>query len=135
MPSPPLLRALGALGDREAVPVLARCLKEREDLRATALESLGRIGGPEARAVLHRAVLSLGRRRRGARRLQGARGLRRSRDDAFFRAAMAHPDWQVRLAAAEVLAAWPSREQRRPDPARRRPVPAVAHRALAALEA
>src|SRR5436305_541301 len=50
MPSVPLIRALGALGDREAVPVLAACLAAAEDLRGTVLESLGRIGGSEARA-------------------------------------------------------------------------------------
>src|SRR6185295_18201933 len=64
-PSAALVNAMGALGDREAVPVLARCLKSREDLRSTVLESLGRIGGPAARAALKDAICDWGTRPEG----------------------------------------------------------------------
>jgi HEAT repeat protein len=134
MPSPPLLRALGELGDRAAVPLLARCLKEREELRATALESLGRIGGPEARSVLQSSILSLGTGAEARAVYKALAVCAGAGDDAFFRAAASHPDWQVRLAAAEVLSRFGRPEN---TIALTRlaadPVPAVAHRALAAL--
>jgi HEAT repeat protein len=132
VPSPPLIRALGILGDREAVPVLARCFEEREELRASVLESLGRIGGPEARAVLHSALLSGA----DARTVYKALAVcATAGDDALFRIAAAHPDWQVRLAVAEVLSRF-SRPENTIALTRLAAdsVPAVAHRALAALD-
>jgi HEAT repeat protein len=132
-PSVPLIRAFGSLGDREAVPVLRRILAEREDLRPVLLESLGRIGGPEARAVLQSAVLSAGADARAAyKALAACAG---PGDDALFRIAATHPDWQVRLAAAEVLSRF-LRPENNVALARLAAdsVPAVAHRALAALD-
>jgi HEAT repeat protein len=135
VPSVPLIRAFGAFGDREAVPLLARCLGEREELRQAALESLGRIGGPEARAALREAVRTLptGETARIAyKALAACAGLG---DDALFRSAATHSDWHVRLAAAEVLGRFHG-----PDNAialarlAADPTPAVAHRALAAIE-
>lgn len=135
IPSGPLIRALGALGDREAVPVLARCLEEREDLRATILESLGRIGGAEARAALQSAVLSLGTGTEARTAYKALAACAGPGDDALFRSAVAHPDWQVRLAAAEILGRF-SRPENTAALTRLAAdsVPAVAHRALAALE-
>ena len=136
-PSEPLLRALGALGDREAVPVLARSL-EREDLRLAGLESLGCVGGPEARAALQHAARSLSldaavpEARAAFKALAACAG---PGDSAAFRAAAAHPDWQVRLTSAEVLGRF-----RKPENVAvltrlaGDPVPAVAHRALVLLE-
>lgn len=136
-PSEPLIRALGALGDPEAVPALARCL-EREDLRLAALESLGRVGGPEARAVLQSAARSLSRdaaapeARAAFKALAACAG---PGDDVTFRVAAGHPDWQIRLTSAEVLGRF-----RNPENAAvltrlaGDPVPAVAHRALTVLE-
>ncbi|HEY2292737.1 MAG TPA: HEAT repeat domain-containing protein [Thermoanaerobaculia bacterium] len=135
MPSVPLIRALGALGDREAVPVLAACLEAAEDLRGTVLESLGRIGGPEARAVLSSAVLSLGASAEARTAFRALAACAGPGDDVLFRAAAVHPDWQVRLVAAAVLGRFRSPES---SIALTRlaadPVPAVSHRALAALE-
>ena len=135
MPSVPLIRALGALGDREAVPVLAACLEAAEDLRGTVLESLGRIGGPEARAVLSSAVLSLGASAEARTAFRSLAACAGPGDDVLFRAAAVHPDWQVRLVAADVLGRIRSPES---SIALTRlaadPVPAVSHRALAALE-
>ncbi len=138
-PSPALIRAFGAFGDRDAVPLLARCLDEREELRPAALECLGRIGGPEARAALREAVrafntaLNTGETARIAyKALAACAGVG---DDALFRGAALHPDWHVRLAAAEVLGRFHG-----PDNAialarlAADPTPAVAHRALAAIE-
>jgi HEAT repeat protein len=131
-PSATLIRAFGSLGDREAVPVLRRILEEREDLRPVLLESLGRIGGPEARAALQSAVLSAGADARAYKALAACAG---PGDDALFRIAATHPDWQVRLAAAEVLSRF-LRPENTVALARLAAdsVPAVAHRALAALE-
>jgi HEAT repeat protein len=134
-PSAPLIRALGALGDREAVPVLARCLEGWEDLRAAVLESLGRIGGPEARAALQSSLLSPGAGTDARTAYKALAACAGPGDDALFRAAATHPDWQVRLAAAEVLSRFGRPEN---TIALTRlaadSVPAVAHRALAALE-
>jgi len=132
-PSVPLIRALGSLGDREAVPVLRQMLEEREDLRPVLLESLGRIGGPEARAALHAAVISDGADARAAYKALAACAA--PGDDVVFRLAATHPDWQVRLAAAEVLGRF-FRPENTVSLARLAAdsVPAVAHRALAALE-
>lgn len=129
-----LLRALGELRDRDAMPLLLDLLGERADLRPLVLESLGRIGGPEARTALAAAA------REGApgeaRIAYRALSLCATEDDcALFRGAAAHPDWYVRLASAEVLTRFVRPENLTPlarlagDP-----VPAVAHRALAFLE-
>ncbi len=134
MPSVPLIRALGALADREAVPVLAECLETAEDLRGAVLESLGRIGGPEARAVLSSAVLSLGASAEARTAFRALASCAGPGDDVLFRAAAVHPDWQVRLVAAEVLGRF-SRPENTIALTRlvADPVPAVSHRALASL--
>lgn len=134
MPSVPLIRALGALADREAVPVLADCLETAEDLRGAVLESLGRIGGPEARAVLSSAVLSLGASAEARTAFRALAACAGPGDDVLFRAAAVHPDWQVRLVAAEVLGRF-SRPENTIALTRlvADPVPAVSHRALASL--
>jgi HEAT repeat protein len=135
-PSAPLVRALGTLGDQEAVPVLVRCLEAREDLRPALLESLGRIGGAEARAALHAAVHAWGDRPEGRPAYKALAACAGAQDDEIFRGAMAHPDWQVRMTVVEVLA-----RSGRPEnnavltQLAADPVPAVAHRALAALGA
>jgi HEAT repeat protein len=135
VPSAPLIRALGVLGDREAVPVLARCLEGNEELRAAVLESLGRIGGPEARDVLRSALLAVGAGAEARAVYKALAACVGPGDDVLFRSAVAHPDWQVRLAAAEVLGRF-SRSGNLVALTRLAAdsVPAVAHRALSALE-
>jgi HEAT repeat protein len=135
VPSAPLIRALGVLGDHEAVPVLARCLEGREELRPAVLESLGRIGGPEARGVLRSALLAQGSGTDARAVYKALAACVGPGDDALFRGAVAHPDWQVRLAAAEVLSRF-SRPGNLIALTRLAAdsVPAVAHRALSALE-
>src|SRR5206468_496527 len=90
-------------------------LEEAPELRS-ALASLG--AGAEARAVYKALAACVG-----------------PGDDALFRAAVSHPDWQVRLAAAEVLGRF-SRPGNLIALTRLAAdsVPAVAHRALSALE-
>jgi len=135
VPGAALVRALGDLADREAVPVLLRLLAARIDLRPVILESLGRIGGAAARAALREAVLAGGEgaeERIAYRALAACAG---AGDDALFRQATLHPDWYVRLASVDVLARFKHPENMAAlvrlvaDPA-----PAVAHRALALFE-
>lgn len=134
-PSVPLLRAFGALGDREAVPVLVPCLRGRDDLRQAALESLGRIGGPEARSALREAARGFGLAPEARAAYKALAACAGPEDGALFRGAADHPDWQVRLAAAEALSRFPGHEnvallaRLAADT-----VPAVAHRAMAALD-
>ena len=97
------------------------------------MESLGRIGGPEARTALAEAArhAAAGEARLAYRALS----LCATEDDsALFRDAATHPDWYVRLACADVLTRFARPENLAPlallagDP-----VPAVAHRALSSL--
>jgi HEAT repeat protein len=132
-PSAPLVRALGELGDRQAVPVLLALLTARPDLRPILLESLGRIGGASARAVLQAAVRGEGPEVRIAyKALAACAG---PADEALFREAASHPDWYVRLSSIDVLGRGTNPENmavlaRLAGDS----VPAVAHRALSALE-
>jgi len=133
-PSAAGVRVLGELADREAVPALLGLLERAGDLRAAILESLGRIGGPEAREALREAVRSgrMGPEARIAyRALATCAG---PGDSALLRDAALHPDWYVRLASIDGLARFDHPEnlallvRLAADP-----VPAVAHRALSRL--
>jgi HEAT repeat protein len=133
-PSATAVRVLGELADREAVPLLRDLLEGEEDLRAVILESLGRIGGDEARRVLCEVVqrAPAGPEARIAyRALAACAG---AGDEALLRQAAHHPDWYVRLAVVDALARFNHPE----DVAllarlAADPVSAVAHRALALL--
>jgi HEAT repeat protein len=97
------------------------------------LESLGRIGGPSARTVLQAASRGEGPEVRIAyKALAACAG---PGDDPLFREAASHPDWYVRLSSIDVLGRGANPENMA---ALARlagdPVPAVAHRALSALE-
>jgi HEAT repeat protein len=132
--TPTLLRAFGELADRASVPVLLELAASRPALRALALESLGRIGGPEARAALSAAA----RAGRGGEARAAYRALTlcaAEEDEGLFRATVTHPDWYVRLLCVEVLGRF-GRPENLNALARLAgdPVPAVASRALALLE-
>ena len=102
-PSPELILALGGLGDRESVDLLLALLDSSEPgLRPLVVESLGRIGGPEARAGLRRMTSAEDPelQRHAYRALAGCAG---DEDEELFRAAAGHRDWLVRLACADVL--------------------------------
>lgn len=134
-PNPDLIRAVGELGDRDSVPVLLTMLDSGPpNLLPLVLESLGRVGGPEARLAIRTSILE-GR----AEARIGYRALSLcaiEEDDALFRRAVGHPDWYVRLACADVLGRFVRPEnlaalsQLAADP-----VGIVAQRALSFLEA
>lgn len=133
-PTPALLRAVGDLGDRDSLPALAALL-HRNDSRVVplALETIGRIGGPEARRLLRASLAAHGPEERMAYRALSVCAA--PDDDEIFRAAANHADWYVRLACAEVLSRYSRPEnmvalaQLASDP-----VPLVAQSALASLE-
>lgn len=102
-PTPELIRAMGELGDRESVPTLVKLLETADPgQRVVVLESLGRIGGPDVREALRR--VAKGDDPEQARIAFKALSLcATEKDDAFFRAAIGHTDWFVRLACADVL--------------------------------
>lgn len=101
-PGPDLVRAVGDLGDRESVPILLAVLdRGPRNLGPLVLESLGRIGGPEARQAIRRTILDDHSDPRIAYRALSLCAI--EEDDALFRRAIGHPDWYVRLACAEVL--------------------------------
>lgn len=145
-PEPFLIRVLGDLGDRESVGKLVVHLEPPGNpLEPIVLESLGRIGGPEARKTLAGATASTAEA--GASAAGTAQSLRArlafralarcaaEEDDRIFRAAIGHTDWYIRLSCAEVLGRFSRPEnlaalaQLASDP-----VPIVAQRALAFLE-
>jgi len=131
-PSEALVRAAGKLRDTAGTPILLRLLSERPALRSVAMEALGRLGGDAAREALRQIAGVDGPDSRLAYRALAA--CHAEEDLPVFRGAAAHPDWFVRLAAVEVLAASVDAE----DAALLArlvadPVPAVAERALALL--
>jgi HEAT repeat protein len=132
--TPALLRAFGELGDRASVPVLLSLSSARPELRLLALEALGRIGGPEARAVLREAA----RGSRGGEARAAYRALSvcaAEEDEALFRAAVGDSDWYVRLLCVEVLGRFGRPENLHAlSRLAGDPVPAVASRALSLLE-
>jgi HEAT repeat protein len=107
-PNPDLIRAVGELGDRESVPVLLGLLEGgagttpgTRNLVPLILESLGRVGGPEARQAIRRAILEGRCEPRIGYRALSLCAI--EEDDALFRRAVGHADWYVRLACADVL--------------------------------
>ncbi|MEM6795849.1 MAG: HEAT repeat domain-containing protein [Acidobacteriota bacterium] len=134
-PKPFLIRTLGELGDRESVPLLIELLGPNTPMEPLLLESLGRIGGPDARAALRQATES-GRAQRERMAYRALSRCATEEDDAIFRLAVEHGDWYVRLSCAEVLGRFSRPEnlaalaQLAADP-----VPIVAQRALSFLEA
>ena len=102
-PNPELILAAGDFADRESVGALLRALGSSElGLRPLVVESLGRIGGPEARSALRDLTANAepGLQRHAFRALATCAA---EEDEELFRAAAAHPDWLVRLACADVL--------------------------------
>ena len=134
-PAPYLIRTLGELGDRDSVPLLIEFLEPDAPLEPLLLESLGRIGGPEARSAL-RAATGSGRPQRERMAYRALSRCATEEDDEIFRNATGHGDWYVRLSCAEVLGRFSRPEnfaalaQLAADP-----VPIVAQRALSFLEA
>lgn len=109
-PQPDLIRVLGELRDRECLPILEGLLDGPNPfLKALVLETLGTIGGPEAREILKRILADPA--------AQDLKLIYRSlahcailEDAPIFREAASHPDWMVRLASAEMLGRFPASE-------------------------
>jgi HEAT repeat protein len=102
-PNPELILAAGELADRDSVAALLAILdSSAAGLRPLVIESLGRIGGPEARRALRRltAVDEPALQRHAFRALATCAA---DEDEALFRSAATHEDWLVRLACADVL--------------------------------
>ncbi len=134
-PNPDLIRTVGAMGDRASIPILLRHLDSDVPLvRATVLDCLGRLGGPEARSALRKAAES-GDAETARIAYRGLSLCATEEDDAFFRDSATSPDWYVRLSCAEVLARFRRPEnlaalmQLTADPA-----PIVAEKALGFVE-
>jgi len=129
------IRAVGRLADHESVPVILPICDRPElaTLKPVVIESLGRIGGPEARAALR----GLATESEGIDSRLAYHALARCAsedDDECFRQAATHQDWYIRLAAVEALGRFSrpanlrSLAQLAADP-----VSIVAQKALAAL--
>ncbi len=104
-PSIEIVRAVGELGDRESVAQLLELAAADGGspiLRPLIVESLGRIGGPEARRAL-RELAAADDEKLARLAYRALASCAAEEDDDFFRAAVGHPDWYVRLSAAEVL--------------------------------
>jgi len=134
-PCPDLIRTLGELGDRDSVPALLTLLEESSlrHFRPLIFESLGQIGGPDARRALHEITLSDNEKevRLGYKSLAQCAA---EEDDEVFREAAVHPDWLVRLAAVDVLARYARPENLAAvSTLAADPVAIVAQRALTAL--
>jgi len=131
-PSAALIRALGELRDAASLPILLDLAGDRGDLLPVLLETLGHLGGAEARELLRVAVRAGEPDARVAYRALAT--CVQPEDLPLFRAAAGHADWFVRLVAAQVLALSPAAD----DAALLArlvadPVPAVARKALALL--
>jgi HEAT repeat protein len=133
-PTTHVVRAMGELKDRESVDLLIALLGRDLGLKPLILESLGEIGGAQARGALRRALAeeSEDLHRDLYRALSQCAT---AADEPLFVAAAEHRDWSVRLYAAEVLGR-SLRDEYLPVLARLAadPVPVVSKRALAFLE-
>ena len=103
-PRAELIRCAGRLKDSVSVPLLAVHLEEAAPLvRALIVESLGEIGGSEARSLLKAEIVrGPASQTRGAYRALSLCATDEESD--LFRACLTHADWAIRLAAVEALA-------------------------------
>lgn len=134
-PSPDLIRLVANLRDKESTPILVALLGDRQEtLYPFVIDALGAIGGEEGRRALHSVVRSHDPRSERLAFMALARCYT-DEDIPLFRESVAHTDWNVRLACAEVL----GRTGRAEDNAAllqlfADPVPVVSRRAGAVLD-
>ena len=134
-PTRDLIRMVSNLNDEESVATLVELL-DRSDiaLQPFLIGALGSIGGDEARQAL-RTVARSGGPRWGRMAYKALSLCATQGDEPFFRSAVRHPDWYVRLSCVHVLGTTLRADdiqiltQLAADP-----VGLVAHRARAALE-
>jgi HEAT repeat protein len=100
---PDIIRCFGEFQDRESIATLMNCYSRSPQLfQVLILDTLGEIGGPEARKVLCEEISN------HHEKLQSVayRALSHCAVDddlTMFREAVAHPNWMVRLACVEVF--------------------------------
>ncbi len=99
-----LIKSAGRFRDKESVSILIKHLEtESTEIRMLILESLGNIGGREARQALKNYIKNCNKTdelRRAARALSFCAT---SEDCSFFRELSFNSDWYVRLICVEVL--------------------------------
>ena len=134
-PTRDLIRMIANLNDTESVPTLVELLDQSDvALQPFLIGALGNIGGNDARHAL-RAVARSGGPRWGRLAYKALSLCATKDDEPFFRQAVRHPDWYVRLACVGILA----RTRRAEDThaltqLAADPIGLVAQRARAALE-
>lgn len=129
------IRAVGLLGDHESVEVILPICDRPElaTLKPTVIESLGKIGGPEAREAL-RSFAMTGEGIDSRLAYHALASCASEEDDECFRQAATHSDWYIRLAAVEALARFSRPENLRAlAQLAADPVSIVAEKALNAL--
>jgi HEAT repeat protein len=99
------IRAVGLLGDHESVAVILPLCDRPElaTLRPVVIESLGRIGGTQAREAL-RGLATNGNGIDSRLAYHALASCASEEDDDCFRQAATSSDWYIRLAAVEALA-------------------------------
>ncbi|PWT94081.1 MAG: hypothetical protein C5B54_00595 [Acidobacteria bacterium] len=133
-PIPEMIRALGELQDIHSVSLITKYRGDSALTDALIVESLGRIGGTEARKVLREMAGPDSKDRRLAYRALSQCAT--EEDLPFFHESISDRDWFIRLSAVDVLARYPGSENYKllrtlaSDP-----FPMVAQRARAAAEA
>jgi len=107
-PTPTLIRAMGELRIKKAVPHMLRILDRGSNLlRAHVLENLGKIGGIQARDTLKKIAHS--NKKEETRIAYRALSLCATQKDVrFFIDAVTNPDWYIRLACVEVFRRFPT---------------------------
>jgi HEAT repeat protein len=105
-----IIRAVGELGDRESVPALISHLSSASSYPGSLIiETLGRIGGKEAVEGLKNAIPSLEQQEKRLA-FRALSGCFTGDDCAFFRDAIADPDWYIRLISVDAISRRPGPE-------------------------
>ncbi|NMB99307.1 MAG: HEAT repeat domain-containing protein [Thermoanaerobaculaceae bacterium] len=99
--SPEIMRAFGFLKDRESIPVVVSFLKNQNPLqKVLAIETLGEIGGNEARDAILEILPSLEEKERRIA-LRSLAKCADKRDKELFFKLTRDKDWMVRLSSIE----------------------------------
>lgn len=106
-----LIKSAGTLRDKESVSILLKHLNiESSETRILILESLGRIGGREARQGLKNYIKNCNKNDELRKAIRALSFCATSEDCDFFRELIYNSDWYIRLICSEVLSRYPSYE-------------------------
>ncbi len=106
-----LIKSAGTLKDKESVSILIKHLEtESTETRMLILESLGYIGGKEARQGLKNYIKNCKKTGELHKAIRSLSFCATSEDCSFFRELSSDSDWHVRSICAEVLSRYPSLE-------------------------